>query len=26
VAVRRLYVLDTLGKRVEIMGRPARRS
>jgi predicted PurR-regulated permease PerM len=26
VAVRRLYVLDTLGKRVEIMGRPAERS
>jgi predicted PurR-regulated permease PerM len=26
VAVRRLYVLDTLGKRVEIMGRPARQS
>lgn len=26
VAVRRLYVLDTLGKRVEIMGRPAKPS
>ncbi len=26
VAVRRLYVLDTLGERVEIMGRPAKRS
>jgi hypothetical protein len=23
VAVRRFYVLDTLGERVEIMGRPA---
>jgi predicted PurR-regulated permease PerM len=26
VAVRRLYVLDTLGERVEIMGRPATKA
>lgn len=26
VAIRRLYVLDTLGERVEIMGEPARKS
>jgi predicted PurR-regulated permease PerM len=26
VAVRRLYVADTLGERVEIMGRPVKRS